>query len=125
MDRDPDSVIQGYSAAQIKKTTWGEIAEIAPGVWKTVWELAMDTSRIDAGPLLIHSDDGLGFIAQLYPADTGRVRLTVYATGHAMRAEYYPLTFTTFRLVNDDVGEIETIEGLPRDWYSPFRTRLR
>ncbi|WP_067572596.1 hypothetical protein [Nocardia acidivorans] len=30
-----------------------------------------------------------------------------------------------FGIVNDSVAEISTIEGLPRDWYSPFRYRER
>ena len=40
-----------------------------------------------------------------------------------MSASYYPLTFEAFGIINDRFGIISEIEGLPRDWYAPFRSR--
>ncbi len=123
MADDPGAISGEYSAAQIKKTTWGKTSESAEGGWETVWKFEMDTSRIGDSSVQVHSDDELGFNARLYVVENGRANLVVRTVGHAMLAEYYPLTFTSFRLVNDNLGAIETIEGLPRDWYAPFRSR--
>lgn len=54
---------------------------------------------------------------------TGGV-LRVLTREDAMSAKNYPLTFTSFGIVNDSVAEIREIQDRPRDWYAPFRNRL-
>lgn len=47
--------------------------------------------------------------------------LHIFTREHAMSAVYYPLTYKSLRIVNDSIAEIDKIQGLPRDWYAPFR----
>ena len=125
MADDPNAVTNGneYSAAEIRKTTWGRIEAASGGGWKTTWQFAMDTSQAAKGVIRVVSDAESGFESWLEVTAPGRSTLTVMTARSAMSAEYYPLTFRSFRIVNDDIGVIETIEGLPRDWYAPFRSR--
>lgn len=123
MADDPGAMIGGYSAAEIKKTVWGKISEVADGGWETVWEFEMDTAAVGDATCQVHRDGESGFNARLVVLAPGRANLIVSTVGHAMLAEYYPLTFMSFRLVNDNIGVIDRIEGLPRDWYAPFRSR--
>ncbi|MGK5641693.1 hypothetical protein ACSNOK_25735 [Streptomyces sp. URMC 126] len=74
-------------------------------------------------PVLILCDTAAGFRAALDLTDPREARLRVTTRDHAMSAAHFPLTYTAFRLVDDEVGRIGEIQGLPRDWYAPFRGR--
>jgi hypothetical protein len=111
-----------YSAAALKKTKWGKIAALDGGKWETVWDLSF-TSEVPDAPVNIHEDADIGFSSTLEPAQDGSAVLRIVTRRHAMSPEYYSPTFTSFRIVNDDVAEVLTIQGLPRDWYAPFRDR--
>jgi hypothetical protein len=111
-----------YSAALINKTVWGEISQAPGGKWLTTWRFQMDTSKVSS-PLEVKADAEVGFTAMLHIVEPGMSILRVLTSRPAMSAEYYPLTFSCFRIVNDEIGAIETIEDLPRDWYAPFRSR--
>lgn len=124
MASNSDAVAGGeYQAGDIKKTVWGQIRETRDGAWLTSWALGMDASRArDWNPVILVEPE-VGFEAELQIVDTESATLQIKTTAPAMSAEYYPLTFSSFRIVNDEIGEIWTIEGLPRNWYAPFRTR--
>ncbi|WP_153548022.1 hypothetical protein [Streptomyces sp. RB17] len=111
-----------YSAAKIRKTVWGHVEPGQDGGWVTTWRFTMDTSRVLGEAIEIVSEVECGFESRLNVAASGESTLTVKTVRPAMSAEYYPLTFRSFRIVNDEIGIIETIEGLPRDWYAPFRS---
>ncbi|MET9106889.1 hypothetical protein [Streptomyces zhihengii] len=113
-----------YSAASIRKTVWGKVFEQSDG-WRTVWMLEMDSERVPESGLDITRDADLGFTSRLSPVRIRLCSLEVFTNRPAMSGEYYSPTFRSFRIVNDKIGEIEKIEGLPRDWYAPFRDRGR
>ncbi|MEU6280044.1 hypothetical protein [Streptomyces sp. NPDC047028] len=112
----------GYSVAEIRKTVWGHVEPDRGGGWVTTWRFTMDTSQVPDEAIEIVSEAGSGFESRLKATASGECTLTVKTTMPAMSAEYYSLTFRSFRIVNDEIGVIETIEGLPRDWYAPFRS---
>ncbi|WP_152646357.1 hypothetical protein [Streptacidiphilus albus] len=89
----------------------------------TIWRLKMDTPLTVGEKREIMTDIESGFQAVLSSSMPGELILQVNTERPAMSPEYYPLTFSSFRIVNDEIGPIETIEGLPRDWYAPFRSR--
>jgi hypothetical protein len=112
-----------YAAAVIKKTVWGQVASTPDGSWVTEWHFKMDTSHVSSTDLEIKTDPDEGFTAVLHVSEPGSATLRVQTSRQAMSPEYYPMTFASFRIVNDEIGTIETIENLPRDWYAPFRSR--
>jgi hypothetical protein len=83
----------------------------------------MDTARVEGVRMEVFRDDAQGFAAELHVIAPGEATLEVRTSREAMSPEYYPLTFTSFRVVNDELEVIQTIEDLPRDWYAPFRSR--
>ena len=127
MADDPNAMSSGdeYTAAVIKKTVWGQIKSISDGAWVTEWHLHMNTSGVSSDELEIKRDTDQGFAAVLQVTGPGLATLRVRTLRQAMSPEYYPMTFACFRIVNDEIGIIETIESLPRDWYAPFRSRER
>ncbi|MEU1520915.1 hypothetical protein ACH474_03700 [Nocardia rhamnosiphila] len=112
-----------YSAADLRPTVWGSRARYDDGRWETVWRLTFAAPRARQ-TLAVHQDEKAGFRAVLetYGGTGGELR--VLTRRDAMAAEYYPLTFTSFAIVNDTVGELREIQGRPRDWYAPFRDRV-
>lgn len=120
-----DAVTSGseYSTASIKKTVWGGISPAPDGEWFTTWHLEMDTSGSLIGETEIEHNQDLGFFAVLKVLGDGSSVLSIRTSQDPMSAEYYPLTFKCFRIINDEIGNIRTIQGLPRDWYAPFRSR--
>lgn len=125
MADDSDAVTSGddYSAAVIKKTVWAQISAVPDGGWMTVWRFRMDTTHVTDMRTEVVRDDEHGFSAELHVTAPGEAVLQVRTLREAMSPGYYSLTFTCFRVVNDELGNIETIEDLPRDWYAPFRSR--
>ncbi|MGW7024975.1 hypothetical protein ACWGGS_37290 [Streptomyces decoyicus] len=111
-----------YNASAIKKTTWGAFAQNPDETWETTWKLSMKAAP-KQNSILILKDDKAGFAAILHTSNPMESQLLIKTRDHAMSAIYYPLTFQAFGIVNDEFGEIDKIEGLPRDWYAPFRNR--
>ncbi|WP_378730821.1 hypothetical protein [Nocardia brasiliensis] len=111
-----------YSAADLRKTVWGNITELDDGRWETVWHLEFPTSQ-ERTVVEVYRDDGIGFCATLQVTGDRVGELRVLTREQAMSAEYYSPTFTCFGIVNDSLAEIGTIQGLPKDWYAPFRQR--
>lgn len=112
-----------YSDAVIRKTRWGQVEADPTGGWVTIWHLVMDTTRVPDGRVDVISDAECGFDSKLIVETAGIASLVIATTEHAMSASYYPLTFEAFGIINDRFGIISEIEGLPRDWYAPFRSR--
>ncbi|MDT0321423.1 hypothetical protein [Streptomyces millisiae] len=116
-----------YTAAALYPTTWGAVCELPDGRWETTWDLTLATPLREAAgadDIDVHQDETIGFRAVLKPdAKRGQARLRVVTDEPAMSAVYFPATFTAFGILNDQVAQIETIQGLPRGWYAPFRTR--
>lgn len=110
-----------YSKSDIRKTTWGPIAKLDDGRERTIWRLTFRVPQDPANNVDIYHDDKAGLDAVLTISESGTGDLTITTKGHAMAAEYYPLTFKCFRIVDDTVAEIATIEGHPKEWYAPFR----
>ncbi|MEU4813249.1 hypothetical protein AB0H20_28945 [Nocardia fluminea] len=111
-----------YSASNIKKTTWGRVREFGDGYWETVWQLTFKSTQPLGDVDVFRSSDG-SFFADLRMIDSTNGELRVTTNKDAMAAENYPHTYTCFRIINDEFGEIETIEAHPKEWYSPFRNR--
>ncbi|UNZ17804.1 hypothetical protein [Streptomyces sp. 891-h] len=115
---------QEYSAAFLWQTEWGDYRELDGGGWETVWRI---TFRPGGGSpqenVEIFDDPSIGFRsflrsgAGVEPA----AELVVISREHSMSAVNYPATYSSFRIVNDEVAEIQQIQGLPRAWYPPFR----
>lgn len=123
MDCEGDTNVKGenseYSASSIKKTTWGDITQLADGRWSTVWQLEFTLPQPECTVEVI-SDSAVGFDAIL--KTVGRQgNLNIITREHAMSGVNYPMTYKCFRVVNDNIGKIRTIQGKPRDWYAPFR----
>lgn len=112
-----------YSAANLRPTVWGSRAELDDGRWETVWHLTFTAPR-SREALVVHEDEESGFRATLQTHGGTAGELRVLTHQDAMAPDYYPLTFTSFAIVNDTVGEIREIQGCPRDWYAPFRDRV-
>ncbi|MFH8768169.1 hypothetical protein [Streptomyces sp. NPDC017958] len=66
----------------------------------------------------------IGFISIIEFLGMRNAELRIHTKEQAMSAVNYPATYSSFRIVNDELAEIEAIQGLPRDWYPPFRDRL-
>ncbi|WP_019929492.1 hypothetical protein [Nocardia sp. BMG111209] len=111
-----------YSAAEIKKTTWGELHELDDGRWKTVWRLTF-TAPPAAQSTEVFSDETIGFRAMLQTHEGTSGELLVFTDEQAMSAIYYSPTFKSLGIVNDDIAELQTIENHPKEWYAPFRHR--
>lgn len=111
-----------YSAADLRPTAWGSRTALDDGRWETVWRLTFAAARARQ-TLVVHQDEKAGFRATLETHGGTAGELRVLTRRDAMAPEYYPLTFTSFAVVNDTVGEIREIQGRPRDWYAPFRDR--
>ncbi|WP_416566661.1 hypothetical protein [Nocardia testacea] len=112
----------GYSAADLRPTVWGSRTRHDDGRWETVWRLTFAAPRARRTSV-VHQDEEAGFRAVLETHDGTEGELRVLTRRDAMSAEYYPLTFISFAIVNDTVAEIREIQGRPRDWYAPFRNR--
>ena len=112
-----------YSAANLRPTVWGSRAELHDGRWETVWRLTFAAPR-SRQTTVVHQDEKAGFRATLETHGGIGGELRVLTREDAMAPEYYPLTFTSFAIVNDAFGEIREIQGCPRDWYAPFRGRV-
>ncbi|MFI7669048.1 hypothetical protein [Nocardia sp. NPDC049526] len=114
--------LKRYSAEHIRKTTWGDVTDLEGGRWETVWHL----SFVEPHPVAtieIDSDDEIGFRGTLHILENSAGELRVVTDDEPMLPEYYSPTYVCFRIVHDDIAEIGTIQGLPRDWYAPFRDR--
>lgn len=110
-----------YSADDLHPTAWGICTELGDGGWETIWRLTF-TAPQPRRSIPVY-DNGAGFRATLETTGgTGGV-LRVLTREDAMAAKNYPLTFTSFGIVNDSVAEIREIQDRPRDWYAPFRNR--
>ncbi|GAA3086011.1 hypothetical protein GCM10010449_07060 [Streptomyces rectiviolaceus] len=117
-DRNPES----YSASDLRKTEWGTFERQDSGSWKTVWRLTLRNSRSE-GQVDVFRDDAIGFVSTIHFTGSPSAQLLVITREHAMSPEYYPATYTSFRIINDELSEIDKIQDLPRDWYAPFRGR--
>jgi hypothetical protein len=127
MSDDSDSIkaaAAAYESVHVKKTVWGECSQCDGGGWLTTWTLQMDTSRVRSSNVDVVYERQVGFKSWLVVVDPGESRLLVKTRESPMSAQYYPLTFKSFWIVNDSVGGIATIQGLPGDWYAPFRSRI-
>ncbi|MGY0497346.1 hypothetical protein ACWZHB_02460 [Nocardia sp. FBN12] len=111
-----------YSASNIKKTTWGSVRDMGDGCWETVWQLTFKAAHPLGDVDVFRSSDG-SFSAELRMVGSANGELRVTTNNDAMDAENYPHTYTCFRIINDEYGEIETIETHPKEWYPPFRNR--
>ncbi|APA96704.1 hypothetical protein NS506_02642 [Nocardia seriolae] len=112
-----------YSSSRIHKTVWGEFSELEGGTWETMWQLGFAVPG-PAGGWEIYSDERIGFVAKLRISEEDGGELRISTRCWALSAEYYSPTFKSFSVVNDSVAAISTIQGLPRDWYAPFRDRI-
>ncbi|MFD4434182.1 hypothetical protein, partial [Nocardia sp. NPDC058497] len=68
----------------------------------------------------VYHDESIGFAADLHVMQE-QGTLTIATQRFAASPEYYPATYATFRIINDTIANIETIEGKPKCWYAPFR----
>ncbi|MFC4374577.1 hypothetical protein ACFO5K_10740 [Nocardia halotolerans] len=112
----------GYSSSDIKETTWGSVRDLGDGRWETVWQLTFKSLRPLGNVGVFRSDDG-SFCAELRMTGSTSGELRVTTKSDAMAAENYSPTYASFRIINDEYGEIETIETQLKDWYPPFRNR--
>lgn len=116
-----------YAAARIRKTVWGRVTKEADGTWLTVWRFELEASSNDAPgsreSVHVWEDASIGFSAVLEFVAPEEADLVIRTERPAMSAEYYSPTFAAFGIVNDELAEIRAIQGKPRDWYAPFRSR--
>jgi hypothetical protein len=109
-----------YPASALYPTKWGEFFQRSDGKWETVWLLLLAHS-VESREIAVHSDDSAGLVVTLHGSGKSEAELRVVTREHAMAAENYPATYKAFRLVDETIARIEEIQGLPRDWYAPFR----
>lgn len=109
-----------YPASALRKTKWGDFNELDNGTWETIWTLTLrgDHAR---EVVEVFRSESIGFTAVIAFLGMRNAEMRVSTREHAMSAVNYPATYTSFRIVNDELAEIETIQGQPRDWYAPFR----
>ncbi|MGI5349424.1 hypothetical protein ACQEU8_14660 [Streptomyces sp. CA-250714] len=111
-----------YSADFLRKTEWGEYRELDTGEWETVWQISFREGAPSQEITDVLHDPSIGFRSYLRRRGSGEeAELVVVSQEHSTSAVNYPATYSSFRIVNEEVGEIEKIQGLPRDWYPPFR----
>ncbi|UFS96292.1 hypothetical protein [Nocardia huaxiensis] len=111
-----------YSASKVRKTVWGETSKREDGRWETVWSIDF-VGMPEVGEVVIYRDDSIGYDATLKVAGEARGELRVATSSVPMDPTYYPATWKALEIVNDSIEEIRSIQGLPRDWYAPFRNR--
>ncbi|MCP2320863.1 hypothetical protein APR12_006253 [Nocardia amikacinitolerans] len=85
-----------------------------------MWQLEFLSSYRERSVNVL-SDSMIGFRAVLEMKGGVDGELHIFTSEHAMSAVNYPMTYKSFRIVNDSIAEIDKIQGLPRDWYAPFR----
>jgi len=110
-----------YSASFLRQTKWGDFRELDSGEWETVWRITFRPGDSPQEDVDILDDPSIGFHSRLRGGTEEETELVVTSREHSMSAVNYPATYSSFRIVNDQVAEIQQIQGLPRDWYPPFR----
>ncbi|WP_156959839.1 hypothetical protein [Nocardia sp. BMG51109] len=111
-----------YSVANLRKTSWGGFRELDDESWETIWHLEFSTPQ-ESLETEVYNDDDIGFRAVLKISSDTAGRLHIFTRESAMSAVNYSPTFKCFGIINDDIAELAKIEGLPKEWYSPFRSR--
>ncbi|WP_344534951.1 hypothetical protein [Streptomyces albiaxialis] len=110
-----------YSVSYLRKTKWGDVRKLEDGSWETTWSLTLKQADAQVCESVVLSDPRIGFESHLAVVSPQDVRLVVITSEHAMSAVNYQPTYSSLRIVNDDIAEIESIQGLPKNWYAPFR----
>ncbi len=112
-----------YPASALRKTKWGEFRQLSDGSWQTTWTLILcDNHTREA--VAVHHNESIGFTSSVHFLGMRNAELQVLTREQPMSAVNYPATYMSFRIVNDELAEIDTIQGLPRNWYPPFRDRI-
>lgn len=109
-----------YSPSDLRKTRWGDSRKLSDGTWETVWNVEV-VPECSLTSVSLFRDESIGFTSTAVFSTPHSAQIKVITREQAMSTEYYPATFTSFRIMNDEVAEISTIQGLPRDWYAPLR----
>ncbi len=113
-----------YKANDIKPIRWGTLVRLSPNRWRTTWTIeleAMDTSQIDEVVSAAY-EPLAGFEAELTMPGPYTIIAVIETTRWGMELDYYELTYRLFRLINFRIGRIRFINGVPRDWWRPFRS---
>ncbi|MFE9335930.1 hypothetical protein [Streptomyces sp. NPDC007063] len=110
-----------YSASYLRQTKWGDYRELDNGQWETVWRITFRPGYSPRRDVDILDDPSIGFHSYLRGSTEEEAELVVISQEHSASAVNYPATYSSFRIVNDEVADIQQIQGLPRDWYPPFR----
>ena len=113
-----------YSADDIKPIRWGELFQVSPSCWQTLWTIDLelvDVSRLDEVASASY-EPVAGFQAELTLQGPLTIGVSIETTRWGMELDYYGLTYRLFRLIDSRIGRIRLIQGTPRDWWQPFRS---
>lgn len=116
--------MRDYASATVRKTRWGAVTGNGGGSWTTRWRIGIQPADHPLGgrdSVEILRDDELGFVAVVSVVAADQLELRIDTAEHAMSAPYYPPTFQAFGAVDSTIASVVTIEGLPKEWYAPFR----
>src|SRR5258707_1587348 len=103
----------------------GGLVQLLTGHWRTSW--ALELEPLDAPHLhdaaAAAGDSEAGFMPSLTMQGQAEVLVTIETSRWGMELDYYDLTYRLFKLIDSRLGRIRFIQGTPRDWWSPFRSR--
>jgi hypothetical protein len=112
-----------YDGSQIRQVAFPRWGRDHEGAWVRDWEITF-TCPIDAAAcarLATLTDDTMTVEAAISD-DRRLVRLGTRTVHDAYSDElFFAVAYRLLRRINDDVAEIELIQGQPRDWWFPFR----
>jgi hypothetical protein len=112
-----------YSANELRPVAFPRWQRGSDGVWARDWTIRLTRPIDDDGRAKLHtlSDDSVSVDAVI--ADDGQsLRLRTTTTGEAQSDEiFFWAAYRMLRRLNDEIGDIELIQGQPRVWWQPFR----
>lgn len=112
-----------YDGSQIHQVAFPQWRRDHEGAWVRDWEITLTHPIDDAARarLATLTDDTMSVDATISD-DRRFVRLSTKTVRDAYSDElFFAVAYRLLRRVNDDVAEIELIQGQPRDWWFPFR----
>jgi hypothetical protein len=118
---------KSYSAESIIPVRWPPLVRLASGAWQRVWHVIFCNKSVDSATLrdasvLLSKEQ---FSVAVVSTGPGAVSVTVQTEEDGASDEIFLANYRMLARLEEIVGEIELIEGQPRNQWRPWHRFLR
>lgn len=115
--------MEKYSADDIRPVAIPEWRQETSGEWSRVWNIRF------SGPIKQTAEEVLQCLREpqirfdvQIDSDKSGMSLTTVTVADPLSAEMFLLApYRVLRFIDTSIGRIESVQGQPRDWWTPFK----